>query len=157
MTMLCPRLVTYLDENRVPYQTLHHSSDFTSQETAAHTRTPGREFAKTIALRIDDGYAVGVLPAHHHVDFEKLRRWTNAREIRLATEDEMRSLFPDCEVGAQPPFGNLYGVPVYVSAALAGDEHVTFNGGSHEDVIRMRYDDFASLVKPRVINFSTPP
>lgn len=155
MTTLCPRLASFLDEKRVPYQAIHHSPDFTSQETAAHTGTKGKEFAKTVVFKIDDGYAVGVLPAPHHVDFEKLRRWTNAREIRLATEDEMRRLFPDCDVGAQPPFGNLYGLPVYVSSALAEDEHITFNGGTHEDVIRMRYEDFAGLVSPRVINFSS--
>lgn len=149
------RVTDYLTRQQVPYQRIHHTPDFTSQETAAHTKTPGREFAKTVVLRIDHDFGLAVLPAHHRIDFEALRRWLNAQEVRLASEDEMESLFPDCEVGAEPPLGALYELPVYVSPVLARDEEITFNAGSHEDVIRMKYDDFARITRPSIIHFST--
>jgi Ala-tRNA(Pro) deacylase len=149
------RLTDYLSRNDVPYQQIHHTPDFTSQETAAHTKTPGREFAKTVVLRIDHEFGLAVLPAHHRIDFEALRRWLNAQEVRLASEEEMRSLFPDCDVGAEPPLGSLYELPVYVSPTLARDEEITFNGGSHEEAIRMKYDDFARITRPSIIHFSS--
>ena len=154
MATASSRLMDLLDKNQVPYRQIHHSPDFTSQETAAHTKTRGREFAKTVVLRIDDGFGLAVLPAPHRIDFESLRRWLNAREIRLATENEMEQLFPDCEVGAEPPIGTLYELPVYVSPLLARDEEITFNAGSHEEAIRMKYDDFARLAKPSIIHLS---
>lgn len=151
------RVTTFLDQNEVPYRQIPHPQDFTSQETAAHTKTKGRDFAKTVVLKIGTGYGLAVLPAPHRLDIEALRVWLNAREIRLATEDEMRSLFPDCEVGAEPPLGTLYELPVYVSPHIAGDDEITFNAGSHEEAIRMKYEDFARLTKPSVIHLSAPP
>ena len=93
-----------------------------------------------------------MLPAHRRVDLEKLRKWLNAREARLATEQEMSHLFPDCEIGAEPPFGNLYELPVYVSPLLSRDR-ITFHGGTHEEAVQMKYSDFAALAKPSVIDF----
>lgn len=152
-----PSAVTsFLDKHQIPYRQIPHSQDFTSQETAAHTKTKGREFAKTVVLRVGTGFALAVLPAHHRIDFDALRLWLNAREIRLATEQEMQQLFPDCEVGAEPPLGTLYELPVYVSPHIAGDEEITFNAGSHEEAIRMKYADFARITKPSVIHFSAP-
>ena len=156
MATASPRVTDYLIQNQIPYLQIHHTPDFTSQETAAHTKTRGREFAKTVVLRIDDGFGLAVLPAPHRIDFENLRRWLNAAEIRLATEEEMESLFPDCEIGAEPPLGRLYELPVYVSPVLARDEEITFNAGSHEEAIRMKYDDFARLTQPSIIHFSNP-
>ena len=155
MAAVSPRLTAFLEQSRTPFQKIHHTPDFTSQETAAHTNTRGREFAKTVVLRVDNQFALAVLPAHHRVDVEALRRWLNAQDIRLATEEEMRDLFPDCEVGAEPPMGALYEMPVYVSPILAGDEEITFNAGSHEDAIRMKYDDFARLNRPSIIHLSS--
>jgi len=154
MATASARVMDFLARNQVPYQQIHHSVDFTSQETAAHTKTPGREFAKTVVLRIDNDFGLAVLPAPHRIDFEALRRWLNAQNVRLATEDEMESLFPDCEIGAEPPLGSLYELPVYVSPTLARDEEITFNAGSHEEAIRMKYDDFARLTRPSIIHFS---
>jgi len=156
MATASARVTDYLSRNQVPYQQIHHTPDFTSQETAAHTKTPGREFAKTVILRIDHDFGIAVLPAPHRIDFEALRRWLNAQDVRLATEEEMRSMFPDCEVGAEPPLGALYELPVYVSPTLARDEEITFNAGSHEEVIRMKYDDFARITRPSIIHFSSP-
>src|SRR5262245_12468429 len=155
MSTASPRLTEFLEKNQVPFQQIHHPVDFTSQETAAHTNTSGRAFAKTVVLRIDDGFGLAVLPAHQRIEFDSLRRWLNAQEIRLATEDEMQRIFPDCEVGAEPPLGRLYELPVYVSPVLARDEEITFNGGSHEEAIRMKYDDFARLTNPSIIHFTS--
>jgi Ala-tRNA(Pro) deacylase len=148
------RLADLLDEKHLPYEKIHHDLDYTSQETAAHTRTPGRGFAKTVVVRIDDGFGLAVLPAHLRIDLERLRRWVSARSVRLATEEEMKQLFPDCEVGAEPPIGSLYDLPVYLSPLLALEETLTFNGGTHEDVVRMKTSDFTRLTRPSVIHFT---
>lgn len=152
MNRLSPRLASLLDDGRVPYRSLAHAPDATSQATAQHTHTPGREFAKTVVVWVDGRFGMAVLPAHRRVDLEKLRKWLNAREARLATEPEMARLFPDCEVGAEPPFGNLYQLPVYVSPLLS-HERITFHGGSHDEAVQMNYSDFALLAKPAVIDF----
>jgi Ala-tRNA(Pro) deacylase len=152
MNRLNPRLADLLEAKGVTYHSLSHPSDATAQMTAAHTHTPGRQFAKTVVVWVDGEFAMAVLPAHRRVDLEKLRRWLNASEARLATEAEMVRLFPDCEVGAEPPFGNLYQMPVYVSPLLSR-EWITFHGGSHEEAVQIRYDDFIALARPSVIDF----
>jgi Ala-tRNA(Pro) deacylase len=155
MPSISKRLQSFLDEHAVAYETIHHRRDYTAQEAAAHTHTPGKEFAKTVILWVDGGYAMAVLPAHHMVDLDKLREALGAKEVKLASEDEIRELCPDCEAGAVPPFGNLYNLPVYLSEAMTDDERITFNAGSHEDAIRMMYKDFEKLVQPKVMEFST--
>jgi Ala-tRNA(Pro) deacylase len=152
MNRLNPRLADLLESKGVPYRSMAHTADMTSQMTAAHTHTPGREFAKTVIVKVDGEFGMAVLPAHLRVDLEKLRKWLNASEVRLASEEEMARLFPDCEIGAEPPFGNLYQLPVYVSPLLSHDR-ITFHGGSHEEAVQIRYDDFAALAKPAVIDF----
>jgi len=152
MNRLNPRLADLLDARGVPYRSLSHTADATSQMAAAPTHTPGREFAKTVIVNVDGEFAMLVLPSHLRVDLEKFRKWLNASEVRLASEGEMSRLFPDCEVGAEPPFGNLYNLPVYVSPLLSR-ERITFNGGSHEEAVQIRYDDFVALTKPSVIDF----
>jgi Ala-tRNA(Pro) deacylase len=154
MKPLSPRLTELLESRGVPYRSLPHTADATSQLTAAHTHTPGREFAKTVVVWVDGVFAMAVLPAPQRVDLEKLRKWLNAFEVRLATEEEMARLFPDCEIGAEPPFGNLYQMPVYVSPLLSRDR-ITFHGGNHEEAVQIRYDDFAALTRPSVIDFVT--
>lgn len=158
MPTVSNRLKSFLSERAVAYETIHHHPRYTAQQIAADTHTPGREFAKTVILRVDGDWAMAVLPAHHLVDCEKLCQALGAKEVRLSSEDEIRDLIrehcPECELGAVPPFGNLYGLPVYISAAMTADERITFNAGTHEDVIRMGYSDFEKLVQPRVIDFS---
>jgi len=152
MNRINSRLADLLESKGVSYRSMPHSADMTSQMTAAHTHTPGREFAKTVVIWVDGQFAMAVLPAHLRVDLEKLLKWLNAQEVRLATEEEMGRLFPDCEVGAEPPFGNLYNLPVYVSPLLSR-ERITFHGGSHEEAVQLRYDDFVALTRPSVIDF----
>jgi Ala-tRNA(Pro) deacylase len=105
-------------------------------------------------VKADDGFAMAVMPATARADFGKLKSALGVKEIRLATELEFTGLFPDCDVGAMPPFGNLYGIPVYVDEALAEDEEIIFNAGTHQDTIRMRYADFARLAQPKVFPFA---
>lgn len=157
MTALCTRLRSYLDEEKAPYEVIHHRLDYTAQEAAADSHTPGREFAKTVVVRMDGRWIMVVLSAHHRVNLEKLRVGLGGTECRLASEKEMASIFTDCEVGAETPFGNLYDLPVYVSPAISEARHITFNAGTHEDVIRMRIEDFDRLVRPIVIDFSDRP
>ena len=147
---------SFLDQHHVKYEAIAHAPDFTAQETAAHTHTPGREFAKTVILETDEGHAMAVLPAHHRVDLAKVREALASRKVRLASEPEMARLCPDCETGAVPPFGNLYGLPVWVSPILAHDEWITFNAGTHQDALRMKFADFEKLVAPRVTDLSSP-
>lgn len=154
MATLNQRLTAFLEAQAVDYEAIHHRRDYTAQEAAAHTHTPGREFAKTVIVWVDGSYAMAVLPAHHLIDLDKLRRALGARDVKLASEEEMRELCPDCETGAVPPFGNLYNLPVYLSTDITADEQITFNAGTHEDAIRMRYADFERLVQPHVLDFS---
>ena len=142
------KVTAFLDANHVPYEVIHHRVDYTAQETAADTHTPGREFAKTVILDVGAGHAMAVLPALYRLDLDKLRHAVGTRQISLASELEMSQLCPDCDVGAEPPLGNLYDMPVYVDETLEKDETITFNGGTHDDAIRMRYEDFKRLVHP---------
>jgi Ala-tRNA(Pro) deacylase len=151
MTRMSPRLAALLDHENVPFRRLPHVADITAQSTAEHTHTRGRRFAKTVIVWVDGQYAMAVIPAHRYVDLEKVRNWLNAEKVRLATEYEMVRLFPDCELGAEPPFGNLYELPVYVSPLLSRDR-ISFHGGNHEEAIEIDYSDFAAIVKPSVID-----
>ena len=144
----------FLDNNNVKYATITHSAAFTAQEIAALTHTKGRDFAKTVVISIDGAMALAVLPASYQVDLNKLRERTGAAVIALASEAEFRSRFPGCETGAMPPFGNLYAMPVFLDESLRHEKDITFNAGSHHELIRMAYEDFKLLVKPQILNFA---
>lgn len=148
------RLKDYLDENKIKYVKITHSSAYTAQEIAASVHIPGKELAKTVIIRVKDGFAMAVLPASRKINFDRLKNVVGNNEIRLAQEGEFKDLFPDCEVGAMPPFGNLYDLPVYVAAALTEDKDIAFNAGTHTDVIKISYSDFEKLVKPAIGAFS---
>jgi Ala-tRNA(Pro) deacylase len=147
------RLQGFLDENHIPYSVMTHSTAYTAQGAAATMQISGKELAKTVVLWMDEEMILAVLPAPNHVRLDKLAAEVG-KPVRLATEQEFSSLFPDCELGAMPPFGSLYNLPVYVDESLAGDEAIVFNAGTHRDAIRMRYDDFVHLAKPRVSSFT---
>lgn len=148
------RLKDYLDQNKVKYVKISHSRAYTAQEIAASVHIPGKELAKTVIVKVNDGFAMVVLPASRKINFDRLKAVVGNNEIRLAEEDEFKGLFPDCEVGAMPPFGNLYRLPVYVASALAEDKEIAFNAGTHTDVIKISYSDFDKLVKPTIGTFS---
>ena len=148
------RLKTLLDENHIPYTVMAHTTAYTAQGAAATMKVSGKELAKTVVLRAGDSTVLAVLPAAHHANLEKLSG-VLGKPIRLATEQEFSELFPDCELGAMPPFGELYGLPIYVDESLAADEEIVFNAGTHHDAIRLRYADFAKLAKPVVCTFAS--
>jgi len=149
------KLVEYLDRHQIRFTRIDHSSAFTAQEVAQAAHIPGNEMVKTVMVFVDDALAMAVLPANFHVDLEHLRELTAARKVTLATEPEFKQRFPDCEVGAMPPFGNLWDIPVYAASALEDNESIAFNAGSHRQVIRLDFADFRRLVQPRVLDFTT--
>ncbi len=148
------KLKQYLDENKIKYLSISHSSAYTAQEIAATAHVPGKELAKTVIIKIDGKMAMAILPASYKVDFELLKDVTGTSNVRLAEEYEFIDKFPGCEPGAMPPFGNLYGMDVYVAKSLTGDEEIAFNAGTHTELIKMDYKDFEKLVKPKIIEFS---
>ncbi|HQU59570.1 MAG: YbaK/EbsC family protein [Phaeodactylibacter sp.] len=148
------KLKTFLDSHRVPYLTIHHSMAFTAQQIAASAHISGKEIAKTVMIKVDGKMAMAVLPASFQVDFDLLKRTTGASKVELADEREFKDRFPECEIGAMPPFGNLYGMDVFVAESLTKQEEIAFNAGSHTELIQMGYKDFERLVKPEVLKFS---
>jgi Ala-tRNA(Pro) deacylase len=148
---ILPTLQKLLDDEGVEYEILHHLTDYRARATAADTDTPPVEFAKAVFLWIDGGYAVAALPATHFVAPSRMARAIGADEIRLASEFEMADLCPDCEVGAAPPVGLLYGLRTYASPVLAGDERITFNAGTHQDAVRLGWADFERIASPEVV------
>jgi Ala-tRNA(Pro) deacylase len=149
------KLKEFLDNNKVKYVSIKHSCAYTAQEIAASTHIKGKELAKTVMVRLDDKMAMAVLPASHRVDLDRLKEAVGARTIELSVERDFENLFPECEVGAMPPFGNLYGMEVFVAKSLAEDEEIAFNAGSHTELIRMAYKDFERFVKPKILAFSS--
>jgi Ala-tRNA(Pro) deacylase len=147
------RLKNFLDEKRIPYSVLTHTTAYTAQGAAVTMQISGKELAKTVVLWAGKEMILAVLPAPNHVRLDTLATEVG-ESLRLATEQEFSSLFPDCELGAMPPFGSLYNLPVYVDESLATDEAIVFNAGTHRDAIRIRYQDFARLAKPRVCSFA---
>jgi Ala-tRNA(Pro) deacylase len=143
-----------LDREHVKYVTIRHSPAFTAQEVAESAHIPGRIMAKTVMVEIDGELAMTVLPSNHRVIMDDLCALTGTEEVRIAREDEFRHVFPDCEPGAMPPFGNLYDLSVFVSPDLAEESEIAFNAGTHTEVIRMMFHDFDVLVKPRVARFT---
>jgi Ala-tRNA(Pro) deacylase len=145
------KLQDYLDQHGIQYVTISHSPAYTAQRIAELTRIPGKELAKTVIMKIDDKFAMAVLPASRRVNLWHLQEAIGADEVTLSSETEFNELFPDCEVGAMPPFGNLYNMGVYVAEQLTEDEEIAFNAGSHSELVKMSYSDFANLVTPQVV------
>jgi Ala-tRNA(Pro) deacylase len=152
--MLRNRATDVLDEAEIGYEVIHHRADYSAMETAEDTHTPGRQFAKVVVLTTPEGYVMAVLPATKRVDLPLFARIAGTAEVGLAGEDALASLFPDCQTGAEPPFGRPYCVPVYVEESLAEQETITFNAGTHDEAIRMRYADYERLERPRRARFA---
>jgi Ala-tRNA(Pro) deacylase len=148
------RLKEFLDKQHVVYTTMRHATAYTASETAEAAHVPGRELAKTVMVKLDGKMAMAVLPASCKVDLDLLGELAACERVELATEREFRDEFPYCDVGAMPPFGNLYGLPVFVASRLAEDDEIAFSAGTHAELIRMKFDDFERLVKPTVGRFA---
>ena len=151
------RLTSYLGEHHIPYQVQQHPQAFTAQELAAREHVPGRWVAKSVVILADGQKVLLLLPATPHVDLLQAAQALGAAEVRLAHEDEFAANFPDCEVGAIPPFGTLYGLPVYVDRSLTVDEQIVFPAGTHTTTLSLAYLDFARLVEPVVLEFASTP
>jgi len=146
-------LKDFLDQHGVKYVTISHSPAHTAQEIAASVGVSGRELAKTVMVKLDDRMAMAVITAVGHVDLGRLAVFAHVAKADLASESEFKGMFPSCEVGAMPPFGNLYGMPVYVSDTLAKDVEIAFNAGRATELVRMTMQDFVRLVKPVIGSF----
>ena len=148
------KLKRFLDENDVKYVSIIHSKAYTADMIAESAHISGKELAKTVMVKINDKMAMAVLPAAYSVDFDLFERILPGARIEIASEQEFADLFPDCEVGAMPPFGNLYGMDVYVDITLSNDEEIWFNAGTHTEIIKIPYVDFIRLANPQVVDFA---
>ena len=153
--MAVKKLRDFLDNQKVKYVTISHSPAYTAQEVAASAHITGRELAKTVIVELDGNMAMAVLPANRKIVLQDLREVTGSEEVKFASEEQFKQAFPDCETGAMPPFGNLYGMDVYAAESLTENDQIAFNAGSHTEVIKMAYKDFERLVRPRVVSFTT--
>ena len=152
--MALASLTEFLDAHNVAYIVISHSPAYTAQGIAGLAHISGKELAKTVIIKLDGKLVMAVLPAKFHVDFELLRKMANAKTVALAAEDEFKDRFPQCETGAMPPFGNLYGIPVFADDSLENDKEIAFNAGTHRELIRMHWEDFKKLAEPKVIRFA---
>ena len=150
------KLQQFLDVNHVGYQRIEHAPTFTALATAHSAHVAEKELAKTVMLEVDDVFVMAAVPATHNVNLSQVRTYLGAESVKLAQEYEFEDLFEDCEPGAMPPLGNLFGLRVIVADELTEDEQIAFNAGAHDELVRMAYADFARLVKPLVARISQP-
>lgn len=148
------KLKQFLDTQGIKYVAISHSRAYTAQEIAACAHIPGKDLAKTVIIKLDQKMAMVVLPATKKVNLDVLKDITGVNKVELATEAEFKDVFPGCELGAMPPFGNLYDMEVFVAGPLAEDDQITFNAGSHTELIKLAYSDFERLVKPKVVQLA---
>jgi Ala-tRNA(Pro) deacylase len=148
------RLRQFLDSYNTKYVVISHSVAYTAGGIAALIHIPGKEVAKTVIVKVDDRLVMAVVSASQHVDLELFKAATKAQTVRLAAENEFKNRFPDCETGAMPPFGNLYGMSVFADEALSRDQEIAFNAGSHRELVRLTWEDFERLVEPKVIKLA---
>ena len=144
------KLRNFLDSHRIKYFIISHSPAYTAQEIAASAHVPGKELAKTVMVTIDGRLAMAVLPASGKLDFTMLERVASSSDVLLASEEDFADMFPGCEVGAMPPFGNLFGMKTYVDRELARDEEIVFNAGDHTELLRLSFTDYEHLVHPAI-------
>ena len=148
------KLEKYFHDHDVGFQAMTHPTAYTAQDVAAAQRVKGKQVAKVVIVRADATAVMLVMPASYRIDFAKLKMALNAKDARLAKEEEFSNLFPDCDTGAMPPFGTLYSVPVYVARSLTEDPEIVFQAGSHRDTMKITYQDYARLAQPVVADFA---
>jgi Ala-tRNA(Pro) deacylase len=148
------RVTEFLDKSGVKYEVTKHQPSFTAQQVAAQEHEPGRFVAKPVVVKADDRYVMCVLSACYKIDLSALKKQLGAKKVGLVEEKDIGKMFADCELGAEPPFGNLYDMPTVMDKALEEDDHIMFQAGSHEKAIRMSMADYRKLVEPKVLQFS---
>jgi Ala-tRNA(Pro) deacylase len=149
--MILQKVQDYLGQQHVSYETIQHAPAYTAQEIAAVAHVRGKEFAKTVIVKVDGKLVMVLEPAHRDVNLARLQKQLGAKKVDLASERDFKGCFPECELGAMPPFGNLYDMDVYIDKTLADGKEIAFNGGTHAELIKMTYSDFERLVHPKVI------
>lgn len=147
------KIINYLKENNIKFEEFAHTAAFTAQESAEAQHVPGRQFVKVVIVSADKKPVMCVLPAIHLIDFDKLKKLLNVKDVFLMSEDEIAAIFPEYEIGAEPPFGHFYGLDVYVDEIISNENDVIFNAGTHSDAIKVSYDDFIKLTSPTVAKF----
>jgi Ala-tRNA(Pro) deacylase len=147
-------MIDYLKKNSVRYEVLEHVPAFTAQEAAVASHVPDKNLAKTLIVQTGEKYCMVVMPANHRLDEHLLGKAIKAKHLHLAQEEDLKQLFPDCELGAMPPFGNLYALPMYIDKSLTNDDEIVFNACSHTQSIRLKMNDYLGLVKPVIAEFS---
>jgi Ala-tRNA(Pro) deacylase len=150
---IAKKLRDYLKQNKIRFQVLQHPVAYSAARVAAAQHVSGDQVVKPVIIEADGNYVMAILTASHLIDLNKIKKITGAKQVNLATEEEIAQLFPDFEVGAEPPFGNLYGMAVYADTHVPENEEIFFNGGNHTDVVKMRTHDFMELVRPVVADF----
>ena len=148
------RVTEFLNDSSVNYEVVEHKPAFTAQQMAALEHEPGKYVAKPVIIKADNEYMMCVLAACYKIDLGALKNQLGAKKVELADENEIGEIFDDCDLGAEPPFGNLYDLPVIMDKALEDDDHILFQAGTHEQAIRMDMDDYRKLVKPKVLDFT---
>lgn len=151
------KIKNYLDTHKIAYEIIQHGAAYTASEIAAAAHIPGKSLAKTVIVKIDDTLVMAVLPASYRINFDRLKEIAHANKVALAKEEEFKDRFPECETGAMPPFGGLYGLDVFVAESLPREGAIAFSAGSHTELIRLAYADFEKLVKPTRAPFSWMP
>lgn len=148
---ISPKLKAFLDKEKVSYEVLQHSTAFTAQEVAGAQHVPGKQAIKSVIVKVDGKFVMVVLPAIHLLDLKKLKDAAHAKEATLASEGDLAKLFPDYDIGAEPPFGQLYGLEVYADKDLDPNLSVIFNAGTHTDTVKIKYADYLRIVKPKIV------
>ena len=153
---LLKKIQDYLEKEKIAYKTSHHNTAYTALEVAGAEHIPGKQMVKSVIVKTGDNtYLMCVLPAIHLIDFEKLKKVSQLYDLRLAEEEEIAKIFPDYEIGAEPPFGHLHGLKVFADSILEEDEEIAFNAGTHTDVVRIKFKDFKRVVNPRIADIGT--
>lgn len=153
--MPVPTLKNYLDLKRIQYRAIKHRRTFSAERTAATAGIPASGYAKTVMVKINDELVMVVLPASEKLDMHRLKEVTRARKVELAREEDFKERFPDCEAGAMPPFGNLYGVPIFLTDQLPDDQEIVFKTGIHTELAKMPYQTYIGLVSPQAVKYTT--
>ncbi len=148
------RLEDFLKRNNAHYHSMMHPEAYTAQEIAAAMHIKGRELAKSVIVKADGRFVMAVVPATWRVNFERLKEVLHNEDLKLASEREFGVLFPDCEPGAEPPFGNLYNIETVVDRSLSEDEHIFFNAGNHYEAVEMKYSEYEKLARPKIAEFA---
>ncbi len=151
------RLERLLEESGASFEVIDHPLAFTAQEEAAASHVAGRHWAKTVAILVEGEPALAVVPATRRLDLDKLRRIVGTEKVEIAREAEFQGLYPDCELGAMPPFGELYGQRTFIDEALREEERIAFHAGDHRTAIEMSYTDYERLCEPVPADLSAAP